>query len=215
MELSPSEARVLGCLLEKELATPQYYPLTLNALVLACNQTSNRDPIVSYTEADVAAAIATLREKGLARIVHSPGQRADKYRQAIGDAFGLDEQHRAVVAVLLLRGPQTLGELRIRTERMAEFDSLGDVEEVLRLLAHREEPLARHLDRAPGQKEARWAQLLTGEPAEPVAGEYAPTREHVPSALDALRAEVAELRSIVEALAARVEDMSGPDDPMR
>jgi uncharacterized protein YceH (UPF0502 family) len=197
------EARVLGCLLEKELATPQYCPLTLNAVVLACNQSSNRDPVVSFTDAEVAGAIARLREKGAVRIVHSPGQRANKYRQSLGEALGLDEQHRAVLAVLLLRGPQTVGELRIRTERMADFDSLTEVEEVLALLARREEPLARHLDRAPGQKEARWTQLLAEqtESTIPVGATESPRHDRTD--------EIAELRALVEALTERVETLEG------
>jgi uncharacterized protein YceH (UPF0502 family) len=223
-ELSAIEIRVLGCLLEKELATPQYYPLTMNALVLACNQTSNRDPIVTLTEAEVAGAIATLRDQALVRVVHSPGQRADKYREAMGETLGLDDQHRAVLAVLLLRGPQTVGELRIRTERMASFDSLVEVETVLGLLARRDEPLALHLDRAPGQKEARWMQLLGGpnvEQSSPGTGlsaaasmpEWPPaprlggSESGSENAVDSLRAEVAELRGLVEVLADRMREI--------
>ena len=212
MELTAPESRVLGCLLEKELATPQYYPLTLNSLVAACNQSSNRDPVVQYGDGDVAGAVAQLREKALARVVHSSGQRADKYRHAVDTRWGLDEQHRAVLAVLLLRGPQTAGELRIRTDRLASFDSLGEVEEVLGLLARREEPLARQLDRAPGQKEARWIELLSdaaavgqsafapfaGPTASPVG--MAPPVPPDPTEIEMLRAEVAELRELVELL---------------
>lgn len=204
MELTPPETRVLGCLLEKELTTPQNYPLTLNALVLACNQTSNRDPVVSYEEADVAGALADLRDQGIARVVHSSsGQRADKYRHGIEDRWGLDEQHRAVLAVLLLRGPQTVGELRARTERLARFDSLSEIEEVLGLLARREEPLAMLLERAPGQKEARWAHLLA--PVDLVAAAAAPARSSGP--IDELRSEVAELRALVDELAASVAEL--------
>ncbi len=171
MELSTTDTRVLGCLLEKQLAVPQYYPLTLNALVAACNQSSNRDPVAAYSEADVAGALARLREHGAARFVHSPGQRSDKYRQALDDVWGLDAQHRAVLAVLMLRGPQTVGELRTRTERLASFGSIAEVDEVLALLAAREEPLARRLERTPGQKEARWVELFSGEaPAQAAAG---------------------------------------------
>ena len=157
---------MLGCLIEKQLATPQYYPLTLNALTAACNQSSNRDPITEYAEADVAGALAGLRDKGVARVVHSTSNRAAKYRHVLDELWGLDDAHRAVLAVLLLRGPQTLGELRTRTDRMASFDRLEEVEEVLRLLSTREEPLARRLERQPGQKEARYAHLLCGEPVE-------------------------------------------------
>jgi uncharacterized protein YceH (UPF0502 family) len=214
--LSAHESRVLGCLLEKELATPQYYPLTLNSLVLACNQSSNRDPVVQYSESDVGGAITELREKTLARIVHSSGQRADKYRHAVDTRWGLDEQHRAILAVLLLRGAQTAGELRTRTDRLATFDSLTEVEEVLGLLARREEPLVQRLERAPGQKEARWVELLsdaphtTGsaiadpQPARPATASptMSPTvpPAGMASEIERLRAEVAELRELVELL---------------
>ncbi|MHB8664458.1 MAG: YceH family protein [Acidimicrobiales bacterium] len=215
MELSAPESRVLGCLLEKELATPQYYPLTLNALVLACNQSSNREPVVSYGEADVADAVAALREQGLARVVHSPGQRADKFRHGVEDRWALDAQHRAVLGVLLLRGPQTVGELRIRTERLARFDSLAEVEEVLGLLARREEPLVRLLDRAPGQKEARWMHLLAGDVAAAAAGAPAATAAAGapasagprPGGIEELRAEMSDLRAIVEDLRASVGEL--------
>lgn len=217
LELSPPETRVLGCLLEKQLATPNVYPLTLNSLVAACNQTSNRDPVVSYSEADVAGALAALREKGVARIVYGSGQRAEKYRHVLDEVWGLDEQHRAVLGVLMLRGPQTVGELRARTDRLARFDSLGEVEQVLRLLANREEPLARRLERAPGQKEARWVELFSGEAAAMDAAARAeegigivsdaPRRppgvtemEQLRAEVSELRVEVAELRGVVEAL---------------
>ena len=163
MDLTAPETRVLGCLLEKQLATPNVYPLTHNALLAACNQSSNRDPVTSFSEADVAEAVASLRQKGAARIVYGSGQRAEKFRHVLDDVWGLDDQHRAVLGVLMLRGPQTVGELRTRTERLARFDSLGEVEQVLRLLANREEPLARRLERGPGQKEARWVELFSGE----------------------------------------------------
>ena len=218
MDLTPPETRVLGCLLEKQLATPNVYPLTLNSLVAACNQTSNRDPITNYAETDVSEALAALRQKGVARIVYGSGQRAEKYRHVLDDVWGLDEQHRSVLGVLMLRGPQTIGELRARTERLARFDSLGEVEQVLRLLANREEPLARRLERAPGQKEARWVELFSGEAAAldaaarseevaegplglrppPRPGELTALREEV----EALRRDLAELRGVVEELQA-------------
>jgi uncharacterized protein YceH (UPF0502 family) len=206
MELTASETRVLGCLLEKQLATPNAYPLTLNALVTAANQTSNREPIVNYDDAEVVDALNGLRQKGVARVVLGSGQRAEKYRHVLEDVWGLDEQHRAVLAVMMLRGPQTVGELRQRTERLARFDSLGEVEQVLRLLANREEPFARRLERAPGQKEARWVELFSGEAAALEAatraepgddGEDGPRPR---SATDALREEVAALRDEVAAL---------------
>lgn len=213
MELTAPETRVLGCLLEKHLATPNIYPLTMNALLAACNQSTSRDPVVSYTEADVAGALAGLREKGAVRIVYGSGQRAGKYRHVLDDVWGLDDQHRAVLAVLMLRGPQTVAELRARTERLARFDSLGEVEQVLRLLANREEPLARRLERGPGQKEARWVELYSGEAA---AQDSAARVEETgaaddgarpPSALDELRAEVAALRDELAGMRSVVADL--------
>src|ERR1700723_43515 len=157
MELSPVEARVIGSLGEKQLTTPQQYPLTINALVQACNQTSNRDPVVTYDDGTVEAALPSLREASLLRLVHpSHGRSATRYRQVLDERFGLDARSLSILAVLLLRGPQTIGELRARTERMADFDSLEAVEHELEFLARVEEPLARSLGRRPGQKEVRW-----------------------------------------------------------
>lgn len=171
MELTPEEARVVGALAEKQLTTPQYYPLTLNALVNACNQTSNRNPVVTYDDATVEAALKGLRDKGLARAVLSPGNRAPKYRHLLDEALALVPEEVAVMTVLLLRGPQTTGELRTRTERMYAFSSLEEVEAALERLATRhEEPLAEKLERQPGQKEARYAHLLGGRAPEPRFG---------------------------------------------
>jgi uncharacterized protein len=211
MELTAPETRVLGCLLEKELATPNGYPLTLNSLLSATNQTSNRDPVVAYDEADVVEALSGLRQKGAARVVLGSGHRAEKYRHTLEDVWGLDDQHRAVLAVMMLRGPQTVGELRQRTERLARFDSLAEVEQVLRLLANREEPLARRLERAPGQKEARWVELFSGEAAALEAA--ARTESDIPeegrpkTTTEALREEVAALREEVAALRQQLEDL--------
>jgi len=133
---------VIGCLIEKQLTTPQQYPLTLNALVLACNQTSNRDPVVSYEEGAVQRVLASLKELGLVRFVYpSSGRSATRYRQVIGDAVGLEAGGLSLLAVLLLRGPQTAGELRTRTERMAGLDGLGAVNAALADMAAGSEPL--------------------------------------------------------------------------
>jgi len=211
MELTTPETRVLGCLLEKELATPNAYPLTLNALLAAANQTSNRDPVVAYDEAEVVEALSGLRQKGAARVLLGSGHRAEKYRHTLEDVWGLDEQHRAVLAVLMLRGPQTVGELRQRTERLARFDSLAEVEQVLRLLANREDPLARRLGRGPGQKEARWVELFSGESAALEAAARtesdSPEEPRQQSAIDALREEVQALREEVDALRQQLEDL--------
>src|SRR5579884_1333167 len=162
--LTPEEARVLGALLEKEAATPEYYPLTVNSLRTACNQTTSRHPVVSYDDTEVTAALTSLREKGLIRVVYSPSNRAPKYRHVLDEVMGLDARQRAVVCLLLLRGPQTVGELRTRSDRLAEFESLEQVEEALESLAGRPDPLVTRLARGAGQKESRYAQLLTGEP---------------------------------------------------
>ena len=159
--LTPEEIRVLGCLVEKERTVPDTYPLTLNSLVNACNQTSNRDPVVAYDPAEVESALGSLRSKGLTRVVHSPSNRAAKYRHVLGEQLDLEDDVLAVLAVLLLRGPQTLNELRTRTERYQP--GVPDVEAALRVLASREEPLAVRLERRPGQREERWMHLVGGE----------------------------------------------------
>lgn len=164
MDLDPVELRVVGSLAEKQLTTPQQYPLTLNALLLACNQTTNRDPVVSYDEALVEAALASLKERRLVRFVHpSHGRSAIRYRQVLEEVLGLDVRQLALVAVLVLRGPQTAGELRARTERMAGFEGVADVEHELEQLAAREDLVLR-LPRRAGHKEDRFAHLLGGDP---------------------------------------------------
>ena len=209
IELTAEEARVVGCLIEKAVTTPQYYPLTLNALVTACNQSSNRNPVVSYDDATVQDALASLREKGLTRIVYSTSNRATKYRHVLDEQLGLEEQELAILDVLMLRGPQTVGELRTRTERLAEFANLGEVESSLDRLAAREEPFVVRLDRQPGQKEARYAHLLSGEPVMPEGGFAAepPVTGARADRLSALEAEVAELREEVARLRELLEQI--------
>jgi uncharacterized protein len=161
MQLSPECVRVLGSLVEKALTTPQQYPLTINALVGACNQTSNREPVVSYDETTVLSALEELKDQRLVRFVlPSHGRSVVRYRQVLEETLGLDARQCAILSVLLLRGPQTVGELRIRTERMAPFDKLDEIEHELDLLASRDEPLAANVGRRPGQKEERWASPL-------------------------------------------------------
>lgn len=192
VRLSVEQGRIVGCLIEKQLTTPQQYPLTLNALVLACNQTSNRDPVVAYEEGLVQRILASLKEVGLVRFVYpSSGRSATRYRQVLDESLGLDERSLALLAVLLLRGPQTAGELRTRTERMATFDGLAAVGAELEHMAGRAEPLVLQLPRRPGQKEERWVQLLT--PEAPAADAFggtgstsswrAPVPEHWPGAV--------------------------------
>ena len=161
LTLPADELRVLGCLVEKQLTTPQQYPLTLNALTLACNQSSNREPVLSFSEGEVESAVTSAKARGLARFVHpSHGRSAIRFRHLLDEALGLDERQLALVAVLFLRGPQTPGELRARTERMAEFSSLGDIEDEIEALSNRPVPLVERLPRQPGHKEARFAHLL-------------------------------------------------------
>ena len=161
-ELTPPEQRVLGCLIEKRWTTPDQYPLSLNALRLACNQSTNRDPVTDYDEATVREAAQRLFKYGLARLASGHSSRAIKYRHLAEEALGLGREELALLGVLLLRGPQTPGELKGRSERMARFQSLEQVEQVLGVLADR--GYVRRLDRRPGQKEDRFAQLLGGDP---------------------------------------------------
>jgi uncharacterized protein YceH (UPF0502 family) len=206
--LTPVEARVVGCLIEKQFATPVSYPLTVNALVHACNQTSNRDPIVSYDEATVQEALRTLREKRLTRVVYSPQNRAPKHRHALDEELALDRRELAVLSVLLLRGPQTSGEIRARADRLGSFSDLSEVESTLEGLAERGGgPLVVNLGRRPGQKEARYTHLLEGEARVPALSS-ATTEEERLAALEqelgALRSEVAELRTQVTELRRRL-----------
>jgi uncharacterized protein len=163
-ELTPAEQRVLGCLIEKRWTTPDQYPLSLNGLRLACNQSTNRDPVTTYDEATVREAAQRLCLYGLARLASGHGSRAIKYRHLAEEALGLGREELSVLAVLLLRGPQTPGELKARTERMARLESLDEVENVLSSLI--EHGYARRLERRPGQKEDRFEHLLGGASAQ-------------------------------------------------
>ena len=216
MELTAEEGRVLGCLVEKQLTTPQAYPLTDNALIAACNQTTSRDPVVAYDVATVRVAVRSLRERGLLRTVHRTGERSDKHQHELEDALGLSPAGVALLAVLLLRGPQTAAELRARTERMHPFATVEQVEDELAALSDRDEPLAVRLERQPGRKEARYAQVLVeGGPAPaeaaPRPGPAADGPVSRPSPLleqvDDLRGEVALLRQEVEELREQVREL--------
>src|SRR5690349_13564797 len=157
------EVRVVGSLVEKQMATPEYYPLTLNALVNACNQLTGREPVVSYDERTVARALESLREKQLVWQVATAGGRVPKYEHRLSEKFKLAEQETAVLAVLMLRGPQTVGEIKGRTGRMYQFAELSEVEMTLESLMTAEPPLIVRLPRQPGTKESRFAHLLAGE----------------------------------------------------
>ena len=202
LDLTQTEARVLGCLVEKDLATPEYYPLTLNALTNACNQKSNRDPIMQMAETDVVRALDNLRRKQLAH-QSAEGVRAAKYCHNLEGLLRLDPEEQAILAELLLRGPQTVGELRTRAERMCSVGDLQAVEELLQHLADREAPLVMRLPRQPGRKEHRYAHLLAGEPE--IGQAAPPTPEAARIQVQAeddrvarLASEVAELRNELE-----------------
>lgn len=203
VELSHVAVRVLGCLVEKEMATPEYYPLTMNALVNACNQKSNREPVMSLSEEDVVEALEELRRKQLS-YKSSEGVRAVRYCHNIPGVLKLVEEELALMALLLLRGPQTLGELRTRSERLYAFDDLAAVETVLDDLQQREEPLVTQLARQPGRKEPRYAQLLGEDPIveeseTSPSGEAGPSRQERMTQLENEVAEVkAELTSLQE-----------------
>jgi uncharacterized protein YceH (UPF0502 family) len=219
VELDPVQARVIGSLAEKQLTTPQQYPLTLNALVLACNQSSNRDPVVAYDETTVELVLSSLKEAGLLRFVHpSRGRSATRYRQVLDERFGLDSRSLSVLAVLVLRGPQTVGELRARTERMTDFDSLDEVDAELGRLSSGPDPLVRRLPRRPGQKEERWAHLLGGEPHEPDVTSDAGTGADdagVPRRSVSRSDEIASLRADVDALHAEVVRLTDVVEKLR
>ncbi|MDX2153822.1 MAG: YceH family protein [Bryobacteraceae bacterium] len=160
LDLDPIEIRVLAALVEKDMATPEYYPLTLNALVNACNQKSNREPVTSLAEQAVAGALERLRRRGLAFELSGPGHRVPKHGQRLTEALNLGRREAALLCELMLRGPQTPGELRSRAERLHGFSDLEEVESVLRKLAETAPPRVILLPREPGTREARWAHLL-------------------------------------------------------
>ena len=208
IKLDEIEVRVLGALLEKDITTPDYYPLSLNALVNACNQKSNRDPVMALDESAVRDALDRLNEKNLAGQATSADSRVPKYAHRLQEVFNFDRREMAVLCVLLLRGPQTPGELRGRTERMYKFDDLGMVESALHRLMDREPPLVMKLPRQPGTKESRHAHLLAGEmeawskPAETqpmAAGSQDEERmTRLETEVQSLRREVADLRQQLE-----------------
>ncbi len=206
--LNEVEVRVVSSLVEKQLTTPEYYPLTLNALTQACNQKTNRDPVVSFDEAEVVRALESLREKNLVYVFYGSSSRVPKYKHMLPEVFQLNERQLALLCVLMLRGAQTVGELRERANRLAEFNRLDEVEEALKSLIEKElQPLVTKLTRQPGQKEARYAHLLAGDV---IVGNQADEIQAVDSAANStgetervsrlerevenLRAEIGELR---------------------
>ena len=209
--LNEVEARVLGALLEKEITTPDYYPLSLNALINACNQKSNRDPVMNLDENSVLSALRALDDNSLARSVSAAESRVTKYEHRLQEAFNFDRREAAIFCELLLRGPQTPGELRSRAERMHHFDDLGEVHSALQRLMNREPSLVKVLTRQPGTKESRYIHLLSGD-AEPVsapaerpaptirpgqnteAGTSGDKLSHLQSEVDELRRDIADLK---------------------
>ncbi len=213
MTLSSVETRVLGCLMEKERTTPETYPLTLNALIAACNQLTNRDPVMVVGDRDAETALDELRQKKLATVVFGAGSRVQKYRHILPDTYNFTPQEFALLCVLLLRGPQTVGELRARAERMAGFATLADAENALGGLISMEQPFVRHLPARPGQKERRYVQLLSGEPEEGPMDETVPpvVRERVAepgvaSRVETLEREVGGLRGELAELRERFDE---------
>ena len=225
MTLSPEAGRVLGCLVEKQLTTPQQYPLTLNALTAAANQATNRDPVVDLGEDMVEAAVDELRAERLVRVVlPSHGRSVKRYRHVLDEVYGLDAARSGLLAVLLLRGPQTVGELRARTERMVDLASVDAVADELTVLAEHPDDLVRSVARAPGQKEDRWQQVVAapwgGTGDAPAAGvrddgeapppvEWLATDPEPEHGMEAVRREVADLRLEVAALRSELDDLRG------
>jgi len=209
VKLNEVEARVLGALIEKEISTPDYYPLSLNALVNACNQKNNREPVMTLDESSVRTALYNLQAKGLAGPASGADSRVTKYEHRIQEVFNFTRAETAIIDVLLLRGPQTPGELRGRSERMYRFEELSDVQATLQRLIERGPPLVKTLPRQPGTKESRYAHLLGGD----VEGGRAPAESSAPVArggidderVARLESEVAELRNEIGELKAQVE----------
>jgi uncharacterized protein len=212
VDADETEIRVLGCLIEKQHTTPDVYPLSLNALRLACNQATNRDPVVDYDEATIRDALQRLWRRDWARLASGQGSRTVKYRHLLGETLGLEPAQLSVLAVLMLRGPQTPGELKQRTERLHVFDALADIQLTLEALIERE--LVVRLERRPGQKEERYAQLLggdeivlVGDGAAAAPQRTVPTTPGLDERLTSLEAQVAVLRNALEELVGPIDDL--------
>lgn len=210
--LTETEIRVVGSLVEKQLTTPEYYPLTLNALTAACNQKSNRDPVMSLSETEIMAAVDRLRDENLVYLFYGSGSRTVKYKHMLPSVYELDPAGTAVMAVLMLRGPQTIGEIRERTGRMHEFGDLNEVQQTLDDLSRRDEPLIVKLERQPGQKEARYAHLLSG--AVDVT-KLAAAAERTTSAGSASNDRIEKLETEVERLGSELAEFKAMFDEFR
>jgi len=208
MDADAVEIRGLGCLIEKQRTTPDAYPLSLNSLRLACNQSTNREPVVAYEEREIKAAIERMSNRGWPRFASGASSRALKYRHLLDEAHGLSGQELAVLAVLMLRGPQTLGELKQRTERLHPFDSLAEVAQTLDGLAERE--LAMRLQRRPGQKEERYAHLLGEGGGEPAAEADSPISADLEGdRIGQLEERLERLERSFDELVARLDNLPG------
>jgi uncharacterized protein YceH (UPF0502 family) len=204
-QLDPVEVRVLGSLLEKEQTNPETVPMTINALILACNQKTNREPVMQLTEDQVVSALDWMRQEVLAW--RSEGARTERWQQSVSRRWGLDRAGKALITLLLLRGAQTAGELRTRSERLHPFASLEEAEEALRRLAAEDEPLVTELPRRPGQKETRWIHLIGPVSQEPEPVEVLEPPDPTASPRAALSSRVERLEEIVERLAADLEEL--------
>lgn len=207
-KLDPAEIRVLGVLLEKEQTTPEACPLTLNAVIAGCNQKTNREPVMQLSEEQVDSALERLRQEVL--VWRTESARAERWQQSVVRRWGLDRAGKALMTLLLLRGPQTPGELRSRSERLFEFATVQDVEDALQRMATIDEPLVQEMPRRPGQKEIRWVHLVGDIPewqeeAPPVVGSEAPS----PTALSSLGSRLERLEEIVARLSEEVETLKG------
>jgi uncharacterized protein YceH (UPF0502 family) len=210
ISLTPNEARVLGSLMEKETTMPEYYPLSLNALVNACNQRSNRDPVMDLAEQDVREALHCLEEKRLAGASRSAEGRVAKYEHWLGEVFNFSRAESALICVLLLRGPQTPGELRSRTERIQRFDEIADVLTGLQKLIDREPPLVAVLARQPGTKESRYSHLLSGSvDSISIPAPNAPSAAEHDRRVSELEREVAEIRQELSSLRQKIDTLFG------
>jgi len=213
MELTPVQQRVVGALAEKELTTPDNYPLSMNALLAACNQSTNRDPVMQLDERVVSNTLENLKSAGVVRVVYSKGMRVDKYRHVLPEAIGVEVPELSLLTVLMLRGPQTGAELRARTERMHPFSGQGDIDATLDSLSRRDPPLVALQPRQPGQKEPRWVHLL-GPAADPspaptgVGPDVAPAPESPPPAPTYQQPDrLADLEERVAVLEARIDQL--------
>jgi uncharacterized protein YceH (UPF0502 family) len=206
LQLTDIEVRTLGSLIEKDITTPDYYPLSLNALVNACNQKNNRDPVMNLDEESVRQALGSLQEKRLSGPAGGADSRVTKYEHRLQEVFNFDRREIAVLCVLLLRGPQTPGELRSRTDRMYRFEALDDVQSTLQRLMERQPPMARMLPRQPGTKESRYMHLFAGDTVPPsdyvprTTADATPENTHDSARISVLESEVSSLKKEISEL---------------